>query len=402
MTTERIYTIHELAEISAKLKKKGKTVAYCHGEFDLLHFGHLRHFKEAAQQADYLIVTVTPDKFINKGPGRPVYNENYRAEFISSLKCVAYAGINEWATAENSLKAIQPSVYCKGNEYIKKKDVTGRITVEKDLVESLGGRLHFTEDVVFSSSELSKQHFNVFSEDALEYLKGFCEKYHSQQITDKLEALTDLNVMVVGSSQLVTEPILNTGKDFEYSTEKRTFATGAIQIANQLAHFCGSVTLINEGETDPDDLLDFLDNRVLLVNQSGQKHVEEKTNFSINVQTNIHARINGDDSQKTFILSNNSSKNNENGISFEKSGATHVLLDGKKLTVPAFSGKSTSSEAVEAQTFAVTACGYAAKWEPEVLAFLTAASFAMAKENQKNKRPLERMPLSKYLIALMK
>ena len=63
-----------LVEVISLEKNEGKSIALCHGVFDLVHPGHVRHLNAASQQADILVVTVTADKFVNKGPGRPVYD----------------------------------------------------------------------------------------------------------------------------------------------------------------------------------------------------------------------------------------------------------------------------------------------------------------------------------------
>ena len=78
-TASKIASLEELAVVVARLKKQGKRVAHCHGVFDLLHIGHIRHFQEARRHGDILIVTVTPDRFVNKGAHRPVFPERLRA-----------------------------------------------------------------------------------------------------------------------------------------------------------------------------------------------------------------------------------------------------------------------------------------------------------------------------------
>jgi cytidyltransferase-like protein len=78
---------HLTREIS-ELKASGKRVVHCHGVFDVLHIGHIKHFKGARKFGDALVVTVTPDRFVNKGQGRPVFGEGLRAEVITALACV--------------------------------------------------------------------------------------------------------------------------------------------------------------------------------------------------------------------------------------------------------------------------------------------------------------------------
>ena len=88
----------------------------CHGVFDLLHVGHIKHLKKAKELGDKLVVTLTPDKYVNKGPGRPVFNQYLRSEAIAAIDVVDYVAINDTATAVNPIKIIKPSIYCKGKE----------------------------------------------------------------------------------------------------------------------------------------------------------------------------------------------------------------------------------------------------------------------------------------------
>ena len=104
----KIKTINELASILEKSRKEGKKIAHCHGCFDLLHPGHLKHFQAASEKGDVLVVTLTKDEYVNKGPGRPVFNHHLRAESIAALECVDYVAINEWPTAIETIKLLQP------------------------------------------------------------------------------------------------------------------------------------------------------------------------------------------------------------------------------------------------------------------------------------------------------
>ena len=64
--------IKTLSDLAATLQetRDGKRVVLCHGVFDLLHIGHIRYFNQAKKHGDILVVTVTPDRFVNKGPGQ--------------------------------------------------------------------------------------------------------------------------------------------------------------------------------------------------------------------------------------------------------------------------------------------------------------------------------------------
>ena len=78
-----------------------------------------------------MVVTITADKFVNKGPGRPVFNQSLRSEAIAALETVDFVAINDNATAINPIKLIKPNIYCKGKDYKNsKEDITGEIKNE--------------------------------------------------------------------------------------------------------------------------------------------------------------------------------------------------------------------------------------------------------------------------------
>src|SRR3989344_2407631 len=94
MQEEKIIDLDTLAGVVKNYRKKGKVVVHCHGVFDLMHPGHIMHFESAKKQGDILIVTITQDTHVNKGPGRPVFTEDVRARTIASLSIVDHVAIN--------------------------------------------------------------------------------------------------------------------------------------------------------------------------------------------------------------------------------------------------------------------------------------------------------------------
>jgi rfaE bifunctional protein nucleotidyltransferase chain/domain len=154
MHRDKIIGIEELAHKVKELKAKGKTVVHCHGCFDLMHPGHIKYFQASKDMGDVLIVTVTPDIYVDKGPGRPIFNQDLRAESIAALECVDYVAINRWPTAEETLRLIKPNIYVKGQEFEKLEDKTGKIQREAGVVKEVGAKLQFTHEIVFSSTEL--------------------------------------------------------------------------------------------------------------------------------------------------------------------------------------------------------------------------------------------------------
>ena len=118
---KKIFNINNFKKIIATLKKKNKKIVLSHGVFDLLHIGHIKHFSFAKKHGEILIVSLTQDKFINKGIGRPIFNQNLRAEMLSSISIIDYVVINNENGANDILDLVKPNIYCKGIEYKNKK-----------------------------------------------------------------------------------------------------------------------------------------------------------------------------------------------------------------------------------------------------------------------------------------
>ena len=155
----KILELDVLAERLADLKSRGKKIVHCHGCFDMMHPGHIKYFQASKEMGDVLVVTVTPDQFVDKGPDRPVFDQNLRAESIAALESVDYVAVNRWPTAEETLRLLLPDYYVKGQEFEKLQDKTGKIQKEVEVVKEIKAEMRFTYEIVFSSSKLIKGHF---------------------------------------------------------------------------------------------------------------------------------------------------------------------------------------------------------------------------------------------------
>ena len=67
ISKNKIYSLKKIKNKIIKKKKKKKTIVHCHGVFDVLHYGHIKHFKSAKKNGDFLIVSITSDEFVNNG-----------------------------------------------------------------------------------------------------------------------------------------------------------------------------------------------------------------------------------------------------------------------------------------------------------------------------------------------
>ncbi len=150
----KILDMEDLAKKIRTLKSSGRKIVHCHGCFDLMHIGHIKYFQASKKMGDILVVTLTPDIYVDKGPGRPVFNQDLRAESIAALECVDYVAINKWPTAEETLRLLGPDIYVKGQEFEKLEDKTGKIQKEYEVIKEIGAEIRFTQEIVFSSTKL--------------------------------------------------------------------------------------------------------------------------------------------------------------------------------------------------------------------------------------------------------
>lgn len=117
------------------------------GVFDLLHFGHLLHLEAAARMGSQLIVSVTADKFVNKGPGRPVYPQDQRAALVGALRCVDGVIIVE--NLIQALTMIRPDILVKGQDYKQGLDQE-----HQDYCRQNGIEIRYTDTPKYSATEL--------------------------------------------------------------------------------------------------------------------------------------------------------------------------------------------------------------------------------------------------------
>lgn len=258
---QKIKTLDSLGLIVKKARENGHRTVLCHGVFDLVHPGHIVHFREARQHGDLVVVTVTPDRFVNKGPGRPVFQEGLRLETLASLEFVDYVALNEWPTAKETILNLKPEIYVKGSDYADRAtDITGKINEEEEAVRSVGGRLVFTDGFTSSSSHLINRFLSVYPQSTQEYLRNFRARRSADEVISCLQKLADLKVLVVGEAILdqysYSIPVGKSPKETIVSTRfvsEESFAGGAAATANHLAGFCRDVTLLTAlGQDDAD------------------------------------------------------------------------------------------------------------------------------------------------------
>ena len=248
----KILTVEELGSVVRSIQNSGRTVIQAHGTFDLVHLGHVKHLEAAKKHADSLVVTITADAYVNKGPNRPVFNEQLRAEMLAALEVVDFVAINHHLDAVPAITTVKPNFYAKGQDYINPEgDVTGKITQERDAIESVGGRIMFTEEIQFSSTELLNRNFNLYEPHLRQHLDQLRENDGLESMTRMIENMRDKKVLIIGDA-IIDEyhyvlPMGKSAKENMIATrfqDHEQFAGGVFASANHLASFCDHVEVI--------------------------------------------------------------------------------------------------------------------------------------------------------------
>jgi len=271
--TEKIKTLIKLKKIISDLKSTDKKIVHCHGVFDLLHIGHIKHFEEAKSFGDVLVVTITPDEFVHKGPNRPAFTTALRLEALAALESIDFVSANEWPIAVDTIKMILPDIYCKGPDYKDHKDdVTGKIDDEEKAVKSVGGKIMYTADITFSSSNLLNKFGDVYNKSQKSFIETKLKGGNFEEIKIKIDELQNLNVLVVGETiidqYVFCEALGKSGKEpvlVLRELEMEQYAGGAAAIARHLSDFCGTVSLLSmlgEKKEHEQFVLDSLPNNI--------------------------------------------------------------------------------------------------------------------------------------------
>ena len=244
---EKIIDFDEANKFFKKIKLN-KKIIHCHGVFDLVHPGHIRHLSFCKSKADILVVSITPDKFIKKGIYRPLVPEKIRANNLSVLELVDYVIIDKFKYPYNIIKKIKPDYFAKGNEYFNNPNT--HTEKEKQTLKKIGGKMLFTPgDVVFSSTKIINENEISLKYDKLKNLMDV-NKYTFEKIIDVIRKFKNIRIHVVGDliidTQNECEAVAGLHKTPTLSLIKkssRSYLGGAGIVAAHFASFSNKVTL---------------------------------------------------------------------------------------------------------------------------------------------------------------
>lgn len=251
MTTNKIISLDDLSNHCNYKKKKKKTIVLCHGVFDLMHLGHIKYFEEAKNFGDTLIVTITPDKHVRRGPSRPVFKAEQRAEAIAALEVVDYVAINEWSTAIKTIKLLKPDYYVKGPDYNNHdNDVTGNIKLEEEAVKKYGGDIKYTSAITFSSTKLINENIDILSAPQKEYIEKIRKRYSYDEVMEYFDKMMTQKILLIGETIIDEYIPCNTlgkaGKDPIMTLQKLKgdkYVGGVLAIANHIAEFSNEINI---------------------------------------------------------------------------------------------------------------------------------------------------------------
>lgn len=127
-------------------KRAGGRSVLCHGVFDVLHYGHIRHLTEAKAFGSHLTVSLVADRFVDKGPGKPVFNEEQRMEVLEALGIVDKVLVTDAPGPFDHIRLLRPHFYVRGYDY------KGRTLPEDGVLAEAGAKTLYTQPCIIHSS----------------------------------------------------------------------------------------------------------------------------------------------------------------------------------------------------------------------------------------------------------
>lgn len=281
------------------LRKKNsqKIIGLCHGVFDVIHEGHINHFYDSKKRCDILIVSITDDQFVKKGPNQPYNSSEKRARVLDELKSVDYVFVNKEITSISLINVLKPNLYFKGMDYLK-KDFTDNLRKEILAVKKNKGKVFFTKTEVMSSTKIINNLLIPWTNEQKKFL-GNINKYNSfDSILEKFEKLKNVQIDIIG------EPIIDNyiysniiglaSKDPTLSgvvVNREEIPGGVLSVAQIASLFVKKVRLFTYGNNKL--IKPYLNKNIELINLDIKQNIQKKTRY-----------INNHRFQKIFQLTN--------------------------------------------------------------------------------------------------
>jgi cytidyltransferase-like protein len=273
--TKKVHTLDETVALLDKRRSVGDRIVLCHGVFDLLHIGHIRHLEAARRLGDLLVVTVVPDHLVDNGHTQPAFSEEIRLESLAALECVDVVLLSPGFSAVEAITTLRPDVYVQGPDHRSPSEKGRNVASEEDAetldeaaaIRALGGEFVLTDGVVFSASALIHRRLSPLPESTQQWISDFAERYPSRDLIAAVDAIRSLRILIVGEAIMdeyqYVETIGKSSKDPVLAARllsKQVFAGGTLAIANHVAAFSDNVSLLTcMGESHQEVIRESLD-----------------------------------------------------------------------------------------------------------------------------------------------
>lgn len=269
LVRKKILSLDELIRVVEGLKTRGEIVVQSHGVFDIIHPGMITHLKSAKKQGDVLVVTIIKDKDVRRGPGRPIFMEELRAENVASLQYVDYICIVDDEVPFECVKRIKPDVFAKGQSQKERDEKIHKKIFEEERELYFGkSRIYETSGFSFSASQIINNFLDIYPEETKNFLMKFQEKYSFDDIAEQINSLKKLKVLLIGDGIIdeyhYCDPLGKSAKAnivVNRYLSHEVFAGGAFAVANHIAGLCDDirlVTLLGDNDSREDFALDNL------------------------------------------------------------------------------------------------------------------------------------------------
>lgn len=149
-TNHKIKTLVELESEIARLRIPDERcldhkIILATGVFDLVHPGHIDYFEKAKSFGDILVVSVVDDEFVQKGPDRPIFDQELRLKWLAALEIVDFVTLNDDYGPWKVMRTIKPDVYVKGY------NITLGLTKDIAVMKELKGRTVLIPEIMHST-----------------------------------------------------------------------------------------------------------------------------------------------------------------------------------------------------------------------------------------------------------
>ena len=260
-----------------------KKIGLCHGVFDILHDGHIEHFKNAKEKVDILVVSITSKPFVNKGPRQPLNNDEKRINVLNSIKYIDYVFLNKNKDSTIVINNLKPNLYFKGPDYLK-SDSHGNLICELNVLKKNKGKVFFTKTRTQSSTKIFNQNYG-WSKLQLKQLNQIKKKY-SNKIEEYIHKISQLKINIIG------EPIID---KYEYcdvvgvttkdpvlsilSKKSSMISGGVLASAKMAASFVKEVNLFTYGNERLIKKLTGNKKNIKIFNIAKTQKIQQKTRF---------------------------------------------------------------------------------------------------------------------------